>query len=113
MAEFVEVITQYNRMCSTYLKRDCSHCPMIEMVDDDFCCSDYMIEYPSNTENIVMQWAVENPEPVYPRWIDYIGGLYPMDAGQAMYERIPEDIAKKLGIESIGLRFEPIGGSKK
>lgn len=113
MAEFVEVVTQYNRMCSTYLKRDCSHCPMIEMVDDDFCCSDYMIEYPRNTENIVMQWAVENPEPIYPKWIEYIGGLYPMDAGQAIYEQIPEDIAKKLGIEPIGLRFEPIGGSKK
>ena len=108
MAEFKEVVKEYRRMCGAYVDDYCDHCPLVEEVKEHYTCPEYILDYTDVIENIVMQWAVENPELVYPRWIDYIGGLYPMDAGQAMYEQIPEDIANKLGVKPIGLRFEPM-----
>lgn len=109
MAEFTEVMWQLNRMCSHYQNCEDSGCPL----SND--CGN-IGNYSSNAkqamriEKTVMQWAAENPEPIYPTWGEYlasIGVMKPAEPNKA-YEvwftqlystNIPADIAKKLGIE--------------
>ena len=58
-------------------------------------------------EEIVMQWAAEHPEPVYPTWYEYVWSqlakkepISDHDLATWMENnRIPADIAQKLGIE--------------
>jgi len=55
-------------------------------------------------EKIVMAWAAEHPEPVYPTWEEWLSDKYNLayndDFRLAMSrEYIPADIAEKLGIE--------------
>jgi site-specific recombinase XerC len=57
---------------------------------------------------MIMKWAANHPEPVYPTWEEWLitqgvikenpsGGVgYPMPK---LFEHIPADIAQKLGIE--------------
>ena len=108
MAEFSEVMKQYDRMCETVYY--CENCPMYNV---DVDC-ERRIKYPKNFENIVMQWAEDNPPPEYMTWGDWfasrkdliknwrdiktsINGV-PCMIG-FLYESIPEDIAEKLGID--------------
>lgn len=77
MAEFVEVMRQARRMCDMQ-KDTCKDCPagategricrlnVIEISEDDV-----------EVERIVMDWAAEHPEPVYPSWIDAWQQLFP------------------------------------
>jgi hypothetical protein len=84
-----------------------------------FQCYRYVLEKPKEAENIIMSWATEHPEPVYPTWIDWLRnvGVIPTqeEASHSMrdgvraasfyvtakaFEPIPGDIAEKLGIES-------------
>lgn len=69
-------------------------------------------------EKIIMNWAVEHPEPVYPSWIDWLmseqvipddySAAHSMEPGtraasfyvtSKAFQPIPYDIAQKLGIE--------------
>jgi hypothetical protein len=63
-------------------------------------------------EGIIMAWAAEHPEPVYPTWWKYLcminvipdTPLGEKTFGEVVIERlmslnIPDDIAQKLGIE--------------
>jgi hypothetical protein len=57
-------------------------------------------------EAIIMVWAAEHPEPVYPIWAEWLKkhGIIGIDNGrpyvsQRAYDNIPTDIAQKLGIE--------------
>lgn len=50
-------------------------------------------------EELVMSWAAENPEPVYPSWGTWLAAKFGYDLCEIMYEPIPADIAQKLGIE--------------
>lgn len=116
MAEYTEVIKQFKRMCRYYNghKFDCplyckghgcniSHCRMLAFDDKKFA-------------NVVMAWAAEHKEQVYPTWLHWlkqqgvigekvtqerIGGIAAtiMVFNQMAYEPIPADIARKLGIE--------------
>lgn len=102
MAEFKEVVKEYRRMCGTYINDYCNYCPLVEESTDQYTCPEYLLDFPDVVENIVMQWAVENPEPQYPMWIEAISSMYPkMAPTQAVYQPVPDDIAKKLGIEPI------------
>lgn len=78
MAEFVQVTVQARRMCNK-CGENCFVCPLnstgdcILMLDNDNACdSDY-----AKTEDIVMQWAKEHPEPVYPSWAEGWKQLFP------------------------------------
>ena len=110
MAEFVKVMSQFMRLCDSY--KNCDDCP----VDDaGFNCDcdrqGYSKTGAEELESIIMQWAAEHPEPVYPTWADYISMLVVKDicAGKiggpdtvltyAMKTHIPADIAEKLGLE--------------
>ena len=102
MAEFKEVAKEYRRMCSTYVDNYCNHCPLVEEIADHYTCPEYLIDFPEAVENIVIQWAIKNPKPEYPMWIEAISSMYPgMAPTQSVYQPMPEDIAKKLGIEPI------------
>ena len=102
MAEFKEVVKEYSRMCGTYVDDYCNRCPLVEEITDNYTCPEYLLDFPDVVENVVMQWAVENPKPEYPMWIEAISRMYPgMAPTQSVYQPVPEDIAKKLGIEPI------------
>ena len=111
MAEhsFREVMHEVNRLCMAI--RNCDqNCPLNNMG----CCGNLGTHCsdPLQVERIedtVMSWAAEHPEPVYPRWIDWLAdvGLIINTANYytfnftAAVDQIPADIAEKLGIEPI------------
>lgn len=105
MAEYAEVIRQFKRMCRytnySRLPQDCplyckgrgcniSHCRMLAFEDKKFA-------------NVVMAWAAEHPEPIYPtwyRWLIMMGAVGSVeDLFSELQRPIPADIAQKLGIE--------------
>ena len=118
MSEFIDVMRQARRMCKA--QEDCESCPLWNTANffcklDTTCYSDDSV-----IESIVMQWAAEHPEPVYPTWREWQNSTFP-DAhtpirpcefeskrrfkcdGKTCYEcklePIPADIAEKLGIK--------------
>lgn len=119
MAEFQEVMKQWRRMCDKHQCADkqCSTvaydliCP-ITISHNSYPCGSGFVdcspESMAQVEQIVMKWATENPEPVYPTWgewlmsIGIINGVHPngaIDALGNLKQPIPADIAEKLGIE--------------
>jgi len=108
MAEFFEVMKQWRRMC---LKCDCTgkykkydECPLKIMIGSECSMENMSVSDLEKVEPVVMQWAAEHPEPVYPTWAEYLTsiGLYPK--GWEIYQTplkqgIPADIAQKLGLE--------------
>lgn len=125
MAEFTEVIKQAKRICNIYGtdEMQCKGCPLnshngCRIFYNCFDCDDtYFIKI----EKYVMDWAKENPETVYPSWINAWKQLFsdghcpcPKKAfgatefceNVAKHEcikcgdiTVPADIAKKLGIK--------------
>lgn len=77
MAQFVEVMEQARRICLEH-PGDCYECPLY---DDEWsgCRFDLTEEYlyDDTTERIVLKWAEEHPELVYPSWFDAWQQLFP------------------------------------
>lgn len=102
MAEYNDVIKQFKRMCKSVTPVKCTRgeCPMgCENIGQ---CRKVAFEQPSCFEGIVMSWAVENPEPVYPTWYEYLSDYYRAAFGDMSViskQPIPVDIAEKLGIK--------------
>ena len=120
MAKFTEVMRQARRMCKTH--EYCGSCPLWDTAEsfcriDTECYSDDSV-----IENIVMQWAAEHPEPVYPTWNEWYRQNFPAayynskricpmvfgdgknchretDCDRCRNNMIPADIADKLGIK--------------
>ena len=71
-----------------------------------FQCYRYVLEKPKEAENIITAQAAENPEPVYPTWLELVKA-YETGEQKSDFDfvywmattSIPADIAKKLGIE--------------
>ena len=109
MAEhsFQEVMRQYKRMCYGKACSDCDFYKFKMSLSHQMACLRFLKEYPVEAEALVMNWASEHPEPVYPRWIDWLAdvGLIINTANHyafnftAALDQIPADIAEKLGIE--------------
>lgn len=118
MAEWKEVATQWKRMCKVFWTPvSCKGCPIVEHERAYGACSAADIDVVS-MEEIVMSWAVENPEPVYPSWAEwllevgggkernietsgYCGNTYVTEVEHfvaALDSPIPEHIAKSLHI---------------
>ena len=104
--EFVEVMRQRNRMCKKYwTARSCHGCPVAEeqQAYEGCCLTDLD---PKRYEELVLQWATEHPEPVYPtfrEWLISIGVIDQMSTHSVIADilamtPIPADIAQKLGI---------------
>ena len=108
VAEFVQTMKNWRRMCNfmeeKYGNDSCDKCPLkgCSAIYED----DGELDYP-DIEKKVSAWAAEHPEPVYPRWIDWLAdvGLIINTADHyafnftAAADHIPADIAEKLGIE--------------
>lgn len=131
MAEFVEVMRQARRICLEN-PGDCDGCPLRD--DDGLACRFYIDReyiYDDTTERIVLKWAAEHPEPVYPSWEEAWKKLFPEMASvrppcvryflptgeyQDICDRfdgecykcnelpVPAEIAKKLGIRPIEIK---------
>ena len=117
MAEFQEVCKHLKRMCGRY-GDNCIKCPL---ENKDFCslsAGDRTTETYKKAEEIIMSWAAEHPEPVYPTWIAWLmsEGVIPTnymaanstDSGvragtffvtSKAFAPIPTNVAEKLGIE--------------
>lgn len=59
MAEFVEVIRQYTRMCKSN-GNTCLGCELERERQDT--CRGFLMSNPVRAEEIIMKWAAENPE---------------------------------------------------
>ena len=125
---FQEVMAHFQRMCKYYQrKQECPMaCPMNGVNISQ--CRKVAFEKPKETEEIVMAWAKEHPEPVYPTWGEWlesegicfsrltnyekvhgftipkvfeyqIDGKTAFICGDRVNSPIPADIAQKLGIE--------------
>lgn len=94
MAEFKDIIEGAHKICESV---SCSTCetlyPFVYKVcnSDPFFCS--RREELVSMETEVLQFLKYNPTPVYPTWIDWLR--------DNASKPIPEDIAKKLGVEPI------------
>ena len=104
MAEFQEVMRQFNRMCEAHAK--CVDCPLTVKDSIETRCGIGSFRDESEyVEQEIMQWAADNPEPVYPTWVDWFRQIGVVPPEQKCFhtwllESIPADIAQKLNIES-------------
>lgn len=110
MAEFQEVMRQFDRMCKAHV--GCINCRLHHGDGySDECSIGAFIRNTAEIEQKVMSWAAEHPEPVYPTWEMYLADRMTADMQdgkthnpQSVEEymrrtRIPADIAQKLGIK--------------
>ena len=98
MAEFKEVIKQWVRLGT----ESCGYCPVSDLcsrhmeIGNECLCYDIETKA-DNMETMVMAWAAEHPEPVYPTLIEYLRGLGLEH--HRMCDPIPADVARKLGLK--------------
>lgn len=122
MAEFTEVMRQAQRLCAAHIDGDCALCPLFGVLTG---CKGNVCNACDTKEiqNIVFNWAAEHPEPVYPTWREWQNANFP-NADSIIHpcvfeseeyfncvnknsceccenERIPADIAEKLGVKPI------------
>ena len=104
MAEFQEVAKHWKRMCNKYWRSTTCHgCPIAEHEGAYEACYNDV----AKMEEVVLEWAAEHPEPVYPTWVDWLvdHGLIFVTSNTYAFnflkatDPIPADIAEKLGIE--------------
>lgn len=65
MAEFQKVMREWKRMCKSRGN-----------IPDDFVGAEsallFAFDRPEEIERLVMEWAAEHPEPVYPTWAEWL-----------------------------------------
>ena len=117
MADFVQVMLDWRRMCkATIIANDeCCACPL----KAERCCLVYVFEDAfddidlDHIEETVCVWAERNPEPKYPTWGEHLRKLLFMATGKQVitdYDimnfidntQISDDIAEMLGIKPKG-----------
>ncbi len=101
MAEFREVMKHWHRMCETMDKihgvNCCDNCDLRKFN----CVAIWEMNEDTNYDiisNVVLKWAAEHPEPVYPTWREWLIG----DMCYDLNDRIPAEIAQKLNIKQKG-----------
>lgn len=77
MAQFVEVMKQAYCMCNEYKDDGCCKCPLL--LKGGRCRFQiYCLKTkPKKLERLIMDWAAERPEPVYPSWKEAWKKLFP------------------------------------
>ena len=98
MAEFVQTMKDWHRMCES-----CDRNEEIGCVVNGSVCAGFrkMIDEIDLevVEAKVTAWAAEHQEPVYPTWGTWLSIKYDYDLREILYTPIPADIAEKLGIK--------------
>jgi len=104
MADFVDVLRQFDRMCKA--NAGCFNCPLHEQDGvSDRCSIGAFVNDSERIEREVMKWAAEHPEPKYQSWGEWLSeiGVFQCEDGEWRFAKandpIPADIAQKLGIE--------------
>lgn len=125
MAEFTGAVKLLCRLCAA--QEDCEECPIGKTIDYVCPIGDIVMEDAEKIERVVMDWAKENPEPVYPSWKEAWKSLFPgmaeenppcpryfissarlgefcpgMRCETCYNQPMFADIAEKLGIKPIG-----------
>nr|DAH18757.1 MAG TPA: hypothetical protein [Caudoviricetes sp.] len=140
MAEFTEVMRQAKRLCAAHDSMCASsNCPLDnEEVDACRLLPDHDGEDYNELERIIMDWAAEHPEPVYPTWKDswkqmfpeadiervfcpeIFGDKYKCDwcqgwscddnysCDECLERPMPAEVAEKLGIKPISRQSEDV-----
>ena len=116
IAAFNFTMNQWRRMCNYYADKytRCSNdCPILSVYEEG-CGAIYENEFAykvsyAELENLVIEWAKENPEPVYPTWKEVCKelGLVTVSVDSNGYKKttynwekqIPAEIARKLGVK--------------
>ena len=105
MAEYAEVMKQKRRMCNSVL---CCKCDIYRLCGEDLSkCAQFINNNPKKAEEVIMSWAAEHPEPVYPsiaKYLEQFGITIRRDSSlEADFFRANEpmsaEMAKLLGIE--------------
>ena len=99
---FTDVIRQFERMCSNYSGDNaCEGCPLGGVNIGQ--CRKIAFNQSRRFVTTVMQWAAENPEPVYPtwyRWLILVGAVSSVETlFDDLQNRIPADIAEEHKID--------------
>lgn len=99
MAEFQEVMRQNKRMCQSV---KCCKCDIYRLCGEDLSkCQRFINNNPEKAEEVIMAWAAEHPEPVYPVWRDWLRDLYGnsnMTMTDILESPIDPEIAQRLNI---------------
>ena len=127
MADFVQTMKDWRRMCKAYTTDNdscCEGCPVVDFHEHG-CGAIFEMEDSTDWKryaDTIKAWAAEHPEPVYPTWREWLIKLgivsFDMDFRALLDTRpttlantvkayineegskpIPADIAQKLGIE--------------
>lgn len=112
MADFVQTMKDWRRMCKTFTTDDdescCEGCPIMALAIDEHGCDAIFSEWADKAdweevEDVIETWAAEHPEPVYPswyRWLIMMGAIGSVeDLFSDLQREIPADIAQKLGLQ--------------
>lgn len=120
MAEFAEVMKQWRRMCKKLngeCTQFCSICSSTIRCGNIINITDEQID---GAEAEILKWAKENPEPIYPTWVEWLTEIDVLSSslplpnipfvayygGAKMQDHIPANIAKKFGIKPINMKEE-------
>lgn len=93
MAEFVQTMNDWRRMCKAYTTDDdscCEGCPVVDFREHG-CGAIFEMEDGTDWQrysNAIMSWAAENPEPVYPTWGEWLESEGICFSRLTNYERI-------------------------
>ena len=112
MAEFVQTMKDWRRMCKAYTTDDescCDGCPL-RYIEEHGCGAIFEDDFADvvdwhELERRVVSWAAEHPEPVYPTWREYLMDLILPNSHSGNFatflleQYIPADIAQKLGLQ--------------
>lgn len=104
VAEFQMIAKNLERMCNTY-RSSSNKCgtDKCSLYRENLCYARQMVHVRGDDagrlEDVVMKWAEEHPEPVYPTWGEYLYALHNEPSSRELSKSIPADIAQKLGIE--------------
>ena len=124
--DFVQVMKDWRRMCKAFTTDDdscCEGCPVVDFREHG-CGAIFEMEDGTDWQrysDTITAWAAEHPGPVYPTWEEWLldNGVFAPDnvllngkhrfymegkpvlniPTKKIYDRIPADIAQKLGIE--------------
>ena len=111
MADFVQTMKDWRRMCKAYTTDDdscCYGCPVVDFHEHG-CGAIFEMDDGTDWERYegqIREWAAEHPVE-YPYMIDVLqdvfnmpNGLSPMNIWEWINTiRIPDDIAQKLGLQ--------------
>ena len=102
--EICDFLKSWKRMCNSMTEMNgCEDCPIVKNTHGARC-GDMPCEM-QDVESIareVEKWAAENPEPVYPSYIEVFGWAHKKtwaEIKDILANPIPADIAEKLGLQ--------------